>query len=248
MEEFPWDDDAISGSAHKATSDLPRSLTACELRALGLPVDDPFWMSPEAFDAHLAEVEGQQAGQAKTLGPDAPAAQSIRVACPSRAPLPSLDPRRTGPSVTELPEAVRSAVVVIATPHAPNDQAIGAAAYLLKWYQTEYHRRPTLEDIVLWWWQAARRLVDVRKDWANEMKVLWKTDTRLGAPDPTRASANAFFGHLAYCAAGIFIKAMGHSPDDATGRQLLRSVGFSPAFNKGGRRKKRAGTIAKNVR
>lgn len=59
MEKFPWDDDAISESAHNATNKLPRSLTACELGALGLPVDDPFWMSPEAFDAHLAEVDGQ---------------------------------------------------------------------------------------------------------------------------------------------------------------------------------------------
>jgi hypothetical protein len=48
--------------------------------------------------------------------------------------MPSLDPRKKRPTVTELPEAVGRAVEIIVTPHAPNDQAIGAAAYLLKWY------------------------------------------------------------------------------------------------------------------
>ena len=149
--------------------------------------------------------------------------------------------------MTELPEAVQRAVVIIATPHAPDNQAIGAAACLLKWYQAEYERRPTLKGIVLWWWKAARRLVDVRKVWVNEMRVLWKTDTHPGAPDPTRAPVNSFYGHLAYYAACIFIKAKGHNPNDPTGRQLLRSVGFSPAFNIDERLKKRACTMAEKA-
>lgn len=72
MDKFPWDDDAITGSAQNATNELPCSMSARELGALGLPVDDPFWMTPEAFDAHLAEVDAQQGEQANRLGPDAP--------------------------------------------------------------------------------------------------------------------------------------------------------------------------------
>lgn len=228
MEKFPWDDDAISKPAHNATNELPRSLSARELVALGLPLDDPFWMSPEAFNAHLAEVEGQQAAQVKTLGPDAPAAQNIRVASPSRAPLPSLDPRKKGPAMTELPEAVRRAVEIIATPHAPDDQAIGAAAYLLKWYQAEYHCLPTLKGIVLWWWKAARRIVDIRSLWADEIRLIWKTDERQDALDPALASVNAFYGALAHHAARVFIAAQGHDPDHGAGRDLMQKAGFSP--------------------
>ncbi|WP_297538597.1 hypothetical protein [Roseovarius sp.] len=209
MERFPWDDDAISKPARNATNDLPRSLSASDLAALGLPVDDPFWLSPEAFDAHLAEVEGQQAAQVKTLGPNAPAAQNIRMASPCRAPLPSLDPRKKGPAMTELPEAVRRAVEIIATPHAPDDQAIGAAAYLLTWYQAEYQRRPSVKGIVLWWWKAVRRLVDIRELWADEMREVWKVDER----DPSNAPVNAFYGHLAHRATKIFIFATGQPLD-----------------------------------
>ncbi|WHZ37338.1 hypothetical protein [Sagittula sp. MA-2] len=227
MEKFPWDDDAISKPAHNATNELPRSLSARELVALGLPVDDPFWMSPEAFDAHLAEVEGLQAAQVKTLGPDAPAAQNIRVASPSRAPLPSLDPRKRGAAVAELPEAVRRAVEIIAKPHAPDDQAIGAAAYLLKWHQAEYRRRPTLKGMVSWWWKAARRLVDIRSLWADEIRLIWKTDECPYALDPASASVNAFYGVLAHHAARVFIAAQGHKPDDDAGRDLMRKAGFS---------------------
>lgn len=226
MEKFPWDEDAISESSHNATRDEPRSLSACELGALGLPVDDPFWMSPGAFDAHLSEVEGQQAAQVKTLGPDAPAAQNIRVACPSRAPLPSLDPRKRGPAVTELPEAVRRAVEIIATPHASDDQAIGAAAYLLKWYQSEYQRRPTLKRIVLWWWKVARREIDIRGVWAYEMRAVWKTNQCSTTSDPATASVNAFYGYLAYHAACVFIRARGHKLDDDIDCELLRDAGF----------------------
>ena len=208
MDKFPWDDDAISESAHKASNALPRSLSASDLAELGLPVDDPFWMSPEAFDAQLVEVEGQQAAQVKTFGPDAPAAQNIRVASPSRAPLPSLDPRERGPAATELPEAVRRAVVIIATPHAPDDQAIGAAAYLLKWYQAEYKRRPTLKGVVLWWWKAARRIVDIRSLWADEIRLIWKTDEHQDTLDPACASVNAFYGHLAHHAGERFTSAL----------------------------------------
>lgn len=43
MDKFPWDDDAITGSAQNATNELPCSMSARELGALGLPVDDPFW-------------------------------------------------------------------------------------------------------------------------------------------------------------------------------------------------------------
>lgn len=227
MEKFPWDDDAISESSHNARRDEPRSLSARELGALGLPVDDPFWMSPEAFDAHLSEVEGQQAAQVKTLGPDAPAAQNIRVACPSRAPLPSLDPRKRGPAVTELPEAVRRAVEIIATPHASDDQAIGAAAYLLKWYQSEYQRRPTLKRIVLWWWTVARRRVDIKGLWVDEIRLIWKTNERQDALDPACAPVNAFYGVLAHHAARVFIRAQGHNPDQGAGRKLMRRDGFS---------------------
>lgn len=227
MEKFPWDDDAISRSTHNDTSDQPRVLSARDLAALGLPVDDHFWMSPEAFDAHLAEVEGQRVEQAETLGPDAPAAQNIRVASPSRAPLPSLDPRRRGPAVAELPEAVRRAVEIIATPHAPDDQAIGAAAYLLKWYKTEYQRRPTLKRIVLWWWKAARRQVDIRDLWVDEIRALWRTDERQDALDPACASVNTFYGVLAQHAARIFVAAQGHNPDHDAGRDLMRRAGFS---------------------
>ena len=227
MEKFPWDDDVISKAARTATNDLPRSLSASDLAALDLPVDDPFWMSPEAFDAYLAEVEGQYVEQAETLGPDAPAAQNIRVASPSRAPLPSLDPRKKRPAVAELPEAVRRAVEIIATPHAPDDHAIGSAAYLLKWYQTEHQRRPTLKRIVLWWWKAARRLVDIKELWEDEIRVLWRIDERPGAPDPSDASVNAFYGALAHRAARIFIAAQRHNPDQGAGRELLRKAGFS---------------------
>ncbi|MBB03911.1 MAG: hypothetical protein CML03_00055 [Pseudooceanicola sp.] len=227
MDKFPWDDDAISDSAHNATCDEPRALSARELGALGLPEDDPFWMLPEAFDAHLGEVEGQQSAQVKTFRPDAPAAQNIRVASPTRAPLPSLDPRKRGPAVAELPEAVLRAVEIIATPHAPDDQTIGAAAYLLKWYQAEYQRRPTLKRIVLWWWKAARRLVDIRSLWAEEIQLIWKSNERLDALDPACASVNAFYGVLAHHAARVFIAAQGHKPDHDAGRDLLRKAGFS---------------------
>lgn len=226
-EKFPWDDDAISESAHKTTNALPRSLSASDLAVLGLLVDDPFWLSPEAFEAHLAEVEGQRFEQSETLGPDAPAAQNIRIASPSRAPLPSLDPRKKGPAMTELPEAVRRAVEIIATPHAPYDQAIGAAAYLLKWYQAEYRRRPTLKRIVSWWWKAARRFVDIRSLWADEIRLIWKTDECPDALDPASASVNAFYGVLAHHAARVFIEAQGHKPDHDTGRDLMRKAGFS---------------------
>ena len=172
-EIFPWDDDAVSQRPDNTTSDVPRNLSVTELAALGLPVDDPFWMSPEAFEAHLVETEGQVGEQSKTLGPDAPAAQKIRVASPSRAPLPSLDPRRKAPGKEELPFTVKRAIVVIATPYAPNSQAVGAAAYLLKWYQAEYQRRPTVDALVLWWWKAARCLVHFPDVWADEFKVLW---------------------------------------------------------------------------
>jgi hypothetical protein len=227
MEKFPWDDNAISKPAHNASNALPRSLSASDLAALGLLVDDPFWMSPEVFEAHLAEVEGQRFEQAETLGPDAPVAQNIRIASPSRAPLPSLDPRKKGPAMTELPEAVRRAVEIIATPHAPDDQAIGAAAYLLKWYQAEYHRRPTLKRIVLWWWKAARRRVDIRGLWVDEIRLIWKTDERQDALDPALASVNAFYGVLAHHAARVFIAAQGHNPDHDAGRDLMRGAGFS---------------------
>ncbi|MBY6114261.1 hypothetical protein KUW09_07265 [Mameliella alba] len=227
MEKFPWDDDAISKPAHKATSDQPRALSARELGALGLPVDDPFWMSPEAFDAHLVGVECQRFEQAETLGPDAPATQNIRVACPSRAPLPSLDPRKKGPAVAELPEAVRRAVEIIATPHASEDQAIGAAAYLLKWYQAEYQRRPTLKLIVLWWWKAARRQVDIRDLWVDEIRLIWKTDECPDALDPACASVNAFYGVLAHHTARLFIAAQGHKPDQGAGRELMRRTRFT---------------------
>ncbi|GAA6150044.1 hypothetical protein NBRC116586_31060 [Pseudooceanicola nitratireducens] len=226
MERFPWDDDAISKPARNATNDLPRSLSASDLAALGLPVDDPFWLSPQAFDAHLAEVEGQQAAQAKTLGPNAPAAQNIRMASPCRAPLPSLDPRKKGPAMTELPEAVRRAVEIIATPHAPDDQAIGAAAYLLKWYQAEYHCLPTLKGIVLWWWKAARRSVDIKELWEEEFRVLWRTEERPNSRDPLDASVNALFGHVSYRAARTFIHALGHHPDDDIARVLLMKSDF----------------------
>lgn len=227
MERFPWDDDAISEFAHNATNELPRAWSASDLAALGLPVDDPFWMSHEAFDAHLAEVEGQCVEQAETLGPDAPAAQHIRVATPSRAPLPSLDPREKRPAATELPEAVRRAVEIIATPRAPDDQAIGAAAYLLKWYKAEYHRRPTLKGMVSWWWKAARRRVDIRGLWVDEIRLIWKTDERQDALDPALASVNAFYGVLALHAARIFVIAQGHKPDQDAGRDLMRKAGFS---------------------
>lgn len=226
MEKFPWDDDAISESAHKTTNALPRSLSASDLAALGLLVDDPFWMSPEAFEAHLAEVEGQRFEQAETLGPDAPAAQNIRIASPSRAPLPSLDPRKKGPAMTELPEAVRRAVEIIATPHAPDDQAIGAAAYLLKWYQAEYHCLPTLKGIVLWWWKAARRSVDIKELWEEEFRVLWRTEERPNSRDPLNASVNALFGHVSYRAARTFIHALGHHPDGDIARVLLLKSDF----------------------
>jgi hypothetical protein len=227
MEKFPWDDDAITGSAQNATNELPCSMSARELGALGLPVDDPFWMTPETFDAHFAEVDAQQIEQANRLGPDAPAAQNIRVACACRAPFPSLDPRKKGAALTELPEAVQRAVEIIATPHTPIDQAIGAAAYLLKWYQTEYQRRPTLKRMVAWWWQAARRSVDIKELWEDEIRVLWRTGERPGAPDPSDASVNAFYGALAHHAARIFIAAQGHNPDQGAGRELLRKAGFS---------------------
>ncbi len=226
MEKFPWDDDAISKPAHNATNELPRSLSASDLAALGLLVDDPFWMSPGAFDAHLAEVEGRRVEQAETLGPDAPAAQNTRVASPRRAPLPSLDPRKKRPTVTEPPAAVQRAVVIIATPHAPDIQAIGAAAYLLKWYQGEYQRRPTLKSIVLWWWKAARRLVDIRGLWAEEIRLIWKTDERHCALDPACASVNAFYGLLAHRSARNFITAQGDNPDYDIGRERMREGQF----------------------
>ncbi|THH34233.1 hypothetical protein E4Z66_19420 [Aliishimia ponticola] len=190
-------------------------------------MDDPFWMSSEAFDAHLAEVNAQQAEQANRLGPDAPAAQNIRVASPSRAPLPSLDPRKKGPAVAELPEAVRRAVEIIATPHASEDQTIGSAAYLLKWYQTEYQRRPTLKGMVGWWWRAARRRVDIRGLWVDETRLIWKTNERQDALDPACAPVNAFYGVLAHHAARVFITAQGHNPDQGAGRKLMRGAGFS---------------------
>ncbi|AUQ81147.1 hypothetical protein [Phaeobacter inhibens] len=227
MYKFPWDDDAISECAHKTATDVPRSLSVIELAAFGLPVDDPFWMSPEAFEAHLAEIEGQGGEQTKKLGPDAPAAQNIRVASPSRTPLPSLDPRKKGPAMNEqIPEPVLRAVCIIAKPRAPEDQIIGAAYHLLKWYTSEYESNPEISEMVLWWWKVARRHVDIRKAWVDDMRALWKTSERPHALDPASASVNAFYGHLAQHAARAFITAKGFKPNDDVGRAFLRGAGL----------------------
>jgi hypothetical protein len=81
--------------------------------------------------------------------------------------------------------------------------------------------------MVAWWWQAARRSVDIKELWEDEIRVLWRTGERPGAPDPSDASVNAFYGALAHHAARIFIAAQGHNPDQGAGRELLRKAGFS---------------------
>lgn len=231
---LPWEDDALSDAVPKrqANGTAPargQQLSVAEIAALGLPVDDPFWMLPEVFDAMLAE-RGEEIAppETDTIGPDAPACQPIRQAIAGRAPLPSLAPRKRCAASAPLPEAVRRAVVLIAIPRMPDEQTLGAAHHLLNWYEAEYEGRPTIADMVLWWWKAARREVDIRAVWTNEMRAVWTTTQRSAAPDPTTASVNAFYGYLAHHAACVFIRARGHNLDDDIGRELLRSTGFPP--------------------
>jgi hypothetical protein len=250
---LPWEDDALS-DAH--TENLPdditaattetaasapgRQLSVAEIAALGLPIDDPFWVLPEVFDAYLAgDSASFEAADWTRVGLDASATQPIRRAVAQRAPLPSLDPRKRGPASEDLPETVRRAVALIATPKTPHDQLRGAAAHLLEWYRVAYERRPAIGDMVLWWWKAARREVDIRAAWAEEMRALWKTDERPDALDPATASVNAFYGHLAHHAACAFVSAKGHKPDDEAGRELLRGAGFPPPDRPKGKRQKR---------
>lgn len=248
---LPWEDGALS-DAHTenrpdeiaaATTEVfastpGRQLSVAEIAALGLPIDDPFWVLPEVFDAYLAgnsapldetdSITEVEVAECTRVGSDAPVAQPIRRAVAHRAPLPSLAPRKRGFVSEDLPESVRRAVALIATPRMPDDQVRGAAAHLLEWYPVAYERRPAIGDLVLWWWKAARREVDIRAAWADEMRTLWKTDERPDARDPATASVNAFYGHLAYHAACAFVRAKGHKPDDEAGRELLRVAGFPP--------------------
>lgn len=259
---LPWEDDALS-DAH--TENLPdditaattevaasargRQLSVAEMAALGLPIDDPFWVLPEVFDAYLAgdgapldetdSITEVEVAECIRVRSDASATQPIRRAVAQRAPLPSLDPRKRGPASEDLPETVRRAVALIATPKMPDDQVRGAAAHLLEWYPVAYERRPAIGDMVLWWWKAARREVDIRAAWAEEMRALWKTDERPDALDPATASVNAFYGHLANYAACAFVRAKGHKPDDEAGRELLRVAGFSPPEQPARNRRKR---------
>lgn len=250
MSALPWEDDALAEDAISAWPDLPPNtdvhvtrrdggqLSVAEIAALGLPVDDPFWILPEVFDAYLAgngppvEESGDSiqvdAVDLMMIGSDAPVAQPIRHARAGRAPLPSLDPRKRGPASENLPETVRQAVALIAMPKMSDAQVRGAAAHLLEWYSVEYERRPAISDMVLWWWKAARREIDIRTVWANEIRILWKTDDRPDALDPDIASVNAFYGPLAHHAARAFIRARGHTPDEEVGLELLRSAGFPP--------------------
>lgn len=81
--------------------------------------------------------------------------------------------------------------------------------------------------MVAWWWQAARRLVDIKELWEDEIRVLWRTDERPDARDPRDATVNAFYGALAHHAARIFLTAQGHKPDQDAGKELMRKAGFS---------------------
>ena len=251
---LPWEDDILSDAVPKRqangiTPARGQQLSVAEIAALGLPVDDPFWMLPEVFDAMLAERGDEVAPpETCTIGRDAPASQPIRQAIAGRAPLPSLDPRKRCAASAPLPEAVRRAVVLIATPGMPAEQTLGAAHHLLNWYEVEYEGRPTIADMVLWWWKAARREVDIRALWDDEMRAVWKMDERSTAPDPATASVNAFYGYLARHAACVFIRARGHNPDDHIGRELLRSAGFPAPDNRKQEYAKRTLTCAETVR
>lgn len=247
---LPWEDDALSdgppqclpddmtaATTETGASAHGRQLSVAEIASLGLPINDPFWILPEVFDAYLTgddtpiknaeNSRSVEVADPVAIGPDAAAAQSIRRAAPDRAPLPSLDPRKRRPGSEDLPESVRRAIALMATPKMPHDQARGAAAHLLEWYRDAYQRHPAIGDMVLWWWKAARREVDIRAAWADEMRAIWKTDERQDAPDPAAASVNAFYGHLSYHAARAFVSAKGCKPDDSFGRQLLRDAGFA---------------------
>jgi hypothetical protein len=232
MVALPWEDETLAADQNNAPKReplalaAPRQLSASEITALGLPVDDPFWMLPKVFDAYLRRMNQvlQTTEQFPSLGPNAPAAQLIRRAVPCRAPLPPLDPREKEPSSEQLPETVRQAISIIATPRMPGTQVLGAAVHLLDWHKNEYRHAPEIKEMVLWWWKAARRHVDIREVWADEMRAIWKT----AALDPAKAPVNAFYGHLAHRAARTFIAAKGHLPDDKVGRELLRDAGFPP--------------------
>lgn len=242
-------DDSTAATTETAASARGRQLSVAEIAALGLPIDDPFWVLPEVFDAYLAgngapldeadSITKVEMAECTRVGSDAPAAQPIRRAVAHRAPLPSLNPRKRGPATEDLPETVRRAVALIATPRMPADQVRGAAAHLLEWYRVAYERRPAIGDLVLWWWKAARREIDIRAAWAEEMRALWKTDERPDALDPATAPVNAFYGHLAFHAACAFVSAKSHNPDDEAGRELLRGAGFPPPDRPKWKRQKR---------
>lgn len=116
MAALPWEDETISADDSNAPERpspalaAPRQLSASEIAALGLPVDDPFWMLPEVFDDYLKKMNQMvhTTDALPSLGPNAPAAQPIRRAMSCRAPLPPLDPRRRGSGSEHLPETVRS--------------------------------------------------------------------------------------------------------------------------------------------
>lgn len=217
MSQFPWEEEIVSDGTHLNNASRPCQLSVSEVAALGFPVDDSFWIMPEAFDAYLAGLEAEHI-TIEAIGPNAPAAQPMRIALPNRAPLPSLNPRKKAPGKEELPPTVERAIVTIATPHAPDRQAVGAAAYLLKWYQVEFQRRPTVDAMVLWWWKAARCLVHVPNIWADEFKVLWNRPDL----DPSEVSVNAFFGHVSRHASRLFKIAQGHPPEDTTAHKISR--------------------------
>lgn len=268
---LPWEDGALSdaqpenladditaATTETAASACGKQLSVAEIAALGLPIDDPFLVLPEVFDAYLVgngapldetdSITQVEMAECISVGSYAPAAQPIRRAVAHCAPLPSLDPHKRGPASESLPETVQRAVALIATPKMAHEQVKGAAAHLLEWYRLAYKRRPAIGDMVLWWWKAARREVDIRAVWSDEMRAKWKTDERPDAPDPATASVNAFYGHLAYHAACAFVSAKGHRPDDEMGRELLRGAGFPPPERPTRSWRKRLSPVQEGVR
>lgn len=102
--------------------------------------------------------------------------------------------------------------------------------------------------MVLWWWKAARREVNIPAVWADDMRAVWKTNGRPNAPDPAHAPVNAFYGPLAYQSARVFIKARGHKPDGKIGHELLRSAEFFPTETNFRNRSKPSAANEKAVR